>query len=237
MLGISDSKCLDLLIKKTVFNYKYIQNMINVEKLSEAELDLLREIGNIGCAHAATAISGLIKKKIDISIPKIDIKNKEDLIRVLHGSDKSLGEPGENKVVAIYLELTKDFIGSILFIFPAKSALALADTLMQRPVGTVKEIGEDEKSALMEVGNIVVSAYANALGEFLDCRVMLTPPTFTYKVPEGVMESINKIVDQENSHAVIFNTQLSENNKSFKSFFILLPSPASLESLIKKLLK
>jgi chemotaxis protein CheC len=205
--------------------------MKRVEDLNAIELDTLREIGNIGCAHAATAISSLIKKKIDLTVPDIKIEKICELIKVLDNKNVD-----GKKVVAIYLELTKDFSGSILFVFSEKSALALSDILLSKANGTTKIITDLEQSALMEVGNIVVSAYANALGEFLNTRVMLTPPVFAHSFPADVMDKINKIVSSDTSHAVIFDTKLYEDTNLFDSYFILLPSPTALNSIITTLL-
>lgn len=205
--------------------------MKNIKELSPIELDTLREVGNIGCAHAATAVSGLVKKKIDVSVPEIKIEEIDGLLQVLESKNET-----NEKVVAIYLELAKDFSGSILFVFSEKSALALSDLLLSKEVGSSTEVGDLEKSALMEVGNIVVSAYANALGDFLNTTVMLTPPIFAHSFPADVMDKINTMVKANTTHAVIFDTKLHESQSLFDSYFILLPSPSALDTIIKKLL-
>ena len=40
------------------------------QKITSLHLDVLKEIGNIGAAHAATALSDLLNKKIDMRVPK-----------------------------------------------------------------------------------------------------------------------------------------------------------------------
>ena len=38
---------------------------------NEMELDALKELGNIGAGHAATSLSQLLDRTIEISVPKI----------------------------------------------------------------------------------------------------------------------------------------------------------------------
>ena len=81
-----------------------------------------------------------------------------------------------------------------------------------------------------------VSIYAESLGEFFDSVIKTTEPTFTHDIPNAVIGKINNILSDGGSHAVVFNTELSDEDKSFKSYFIILPSPTALDTLINKLL-
>ncbi len=200
-----------------------------IEQLNEIQLDALQETGNIGCSHAATAISQMVSKQISISVPVIKIKKIEELKNTLQQISGS-----NEKLVGVYLELTKDFLGSILFAFPYQSALNLADILMCQPPGTAKELDEMGQSAITEVGNIVVSAYTNALGALLNTEVMLSPPTFAHDMPGAIIDNILKTLGNA-THALIFDTQFKGEQNIFTSYFILLPSPQSLDALLGKL--
>jgi chemotaxis protein CheC len=204
--------------------------MTNVATLNEIQLDALQETGNIGCSHAATAVSQMISKPVIISVPDIKIKKLEELRDTLKTYADQHG-----KVVGVYLELTNEFLGSILFVFPYASALSIADLLMCQPQGTTKELDEMSQSAIMEVGNVVVSAYTNALGKFLNTTIMLSPPSYACDVPDGVLDSVLKNLGKETTHALVFHTSFSEESNLFKSYFILLPSPKSLDVLLQKL--
>jgi len=204
--------------------------MTKIENLNEIQLDALQETGNIGCSHAATAVSQMVNKEITISVPTIKVKKISELIETLN----DIAHENE-KIVGVYLELTQEFLGSILFLFPYKSALSLADILMCQNPGTSKELDEMGKSAITEVGNIVVSAYTNALGAFLNTTVMLSPPTFAYDMPNAVMEKISKSLGKETDFALLFDTKFQGENNQFISYFILIPSPQSLDILLEKL--
>jgi len=205
--------------------------MPKLEELNTDQLDAVQETGNIGCSHAATAVSQMIGKAVDISVPTLQIKKIDELNDTLI---RMFGNSG--KVVGVYLELTDQFKASILFLFPFQSALSLSDVLVGQEPGTAKELDSMAKSAITEVGNIVVSAYTNALGSLLNEEVMLSPPTFAYDMPQGVIDRVRETLGQDTSHALIFDIKFTGEGDLFNSYFILLPSPRSLDTLIEKLI-
>jgi chemotaxis protein CheC len=205
--------------------------MKKLHLLNETQLDALQETGNIGCSHAATAVSQMINQEVEINVPHIFIQKIPELresLRKISGND--------HKIVGVYLELTDEFLGSILFLFPYKSALVLSDLLMFQPVGTSTELTEMSQSAITEVGNVVVSAYTNALSSFLDTSIMLSPPHYSEQIPDVFLDEITTAIGKDTSHALIFDTQFRGKKNEFTSYFILLPSPQSLDILYDRLI-
>ena len=52
------------------------------EKISLLHLDVLKEIGNIGAAHAATALSDLLQKKIDMRVPNVKTASFNEMMEL-----------------------------------------------------------------------------------------------------------------------------------------------------------
>ncbi|HBG15144.1 MAG TPA: CheY-P-specific phosphatase CheC, partial [Firmicutes bacterium] len=44
-----------------------------VNKLTPLQLDAIREVGNIGAAHAATVLSQLLNRKVFMTVPQVNI--------------------------------------------------------------------------------------------------------------------------------------------------------------------
>lgn len=205
--------------------------MKKLHLLNDMQLDALQETGNIGCSHAATAVSQMINEEVEINVPHIFVQKIPELRKSLQDIS---GE--KNKMVGVYLELTDEFLGSILFLFPYESALVLSDMLMFQPIGTSTELTEMSQSAITEVGNVVVSAYTNALSTFLGTSIMLSPPRYSEEIPDVFLDQITSTLGKDTSHALIFDTQFSGKNNKFTSYFILLPSPHSLDILYDRLI-
>lgn len=68
-------------------------------------MDILKEIGNIGAGHAATALSTLLNKKIDMSVPDVKIVSFDEMIDMAGGA--------ENVVAGVFLRIEGDAPGSM----------------------------------------------------------------------------------------------------------------------------
>ncbi len=83
--------------------------MIDISKLSKLQLDALKEIGTIGAGNAATGLSKMLNKRINITVPSAQILPLEKVPQVLGGMEKL--------VSAIYITLTGELSGSMLLIY------------------------------------------------------------------------------------------------------------------------
>ncbi len=184
--------------------------MADIEHLNQDQLDALRETGDIGCSHAATAVSQTIGKPVEISVPHLRIIKTSELENTL------INMFGRRKTVRVYLGLTNEFQGSILFVFPYESDLSLTDILLGKNPGSSKELDEMAKSALLEAENIVVSAYANALGSLLN-------------TPKNIIGNLQTTLGDA-THALIFDIKFRGADNLF-----LLSSSRSLDTLLHKL--
>ena len=138
--------------------------------LSIARLDALREVANIGAGHAATALSTLTATRIMISVPMVNIVPPGDFVPEI--------APGV-EIVAVRMAKTGDIGGQTVFLLAIRAGLRLAERMLRRKRGTSPSLGQLEQSALNEAGNILAGAYLTALSEFLDMRLMLSPPSLT----------------------------------------------------------
>ena len=76
--------------------------------LNEMQLDVLKEVANIGAGNAATALSELINKKINMKVPQVRIIPFGCLDEVIGGV--------ETLTVGVYMEFKGEIDGTIMFI-------------------------------------------------------------------------------------------------------------------------
>src|SRR3954453_16471314 len=81
-----------------------------IDKISIQHLDVLKEIGNIGAGHAATALSTIMNKKIDMKVPCVRIMTFDEMIEMAGGS--------ENVVASVYLRIEGEAPSNMFFVFP-----------------------------------------------------------------------------------------------------------------------
>jgi chemotaxis protein CheC len=158
--------------------------------LTDAQRHLLRMIFDRGAESASLALSKWLGQEVRLAISEVE------LIELARASE--LLGPEESLVAACTMGLTGRLTGWILLVFEDRSGLALADLLLQQPVGTTTTWGELEQSAAKETTNIVGCAYLNALAAHLPGteagagaganELIPTPPTFVREFAGSLIE-------------------------------------------------
>lgn len=195
--------------------------------LAERHLDALREVANIGAGHAATALSQMIGSTVRIGVPRLSVAPLAELPPVVAVRD----EP----VAAVVLNMVGDATGRTLLVFPRDGAMRLAELMLQRPSGSSHEIGTLEQSAISEAGNILSSAYLNALGAFMGMILLPSPPKFSVDKSAAVIATAHLQFGADADRVVCAQTEmyLSERDETLRAFFLLLPDSASLTTILR----
>lgn len=194
-----------------------------VLKLSAMQLDALKEIGNVGAGNAATALSQIINRKIDMTVPQVAILPLGDVPDVVGGPDVM--------VAGVYLRVFGPAPGSILFLLPRESAFYLVDTLMGRSQGSQSLDAMDE-SALLEIGNILAGAYLNALSYFTKFTLLPSIPALAIDMAGAILSVILIQLGQMGDHALVIETEFSTETDGVKGHFFLIPDPGSLGTIL-----
>ncbi len=196
-------------------------------RLTEQQLDALREIGNVGMGHAATALSQLTGKTIHLEVPRVVVTDTA-------GMPECLGDE-ERTVVGIYLRMLGTAQGNILMVFPRENAVRILEQLLPGRVSGGDALSELELSALKEVGNILASAYLNALGEMLRMTLIPSVPLLCIDSAGAVIENALAEFGEVGGVTLMLDTEFFSKDERVSGQFFLLPSPSSLETILAAL--
>ncbi len=188
-------------------------------RLTKLQLDALVEVGNIGMGHAATALSRMINKKVEMTVPYINLLPVERLPEIF-GNVESL-------VAGVYMEIEGDANGKVLLLFPRESALHLADLLMGREIGATKVLSEIDQEALKEVGNILLGNHLTALHQFTGLNMRQSIPKLAFDMIGALMDFLIIELSKVSAEALVIETQLLEPTNKIKGYFIFLLDPDS----------
>ena len=194
--------------------------------MSTARLDALREVANIGAGHAATALSTLTATRIMISVPMVNIVPPGDFVPEI---------APKVEIVAVQMVMSGDISGRTIFLLATPAGLRLAERMLRRNRGTSPNLGKLEQSALNEAGNILAGAYLTALSEFLDMRLMLSPPSLKTGGAAQVLDALGDHAPRAESPILCVETEffLEEPAESLHGFFLLIPDRKAFDAIFR----
>lgn len=198
-----------------------------IDDLNNLQIDVLREIGNIGAGNAATALAKMLNRKIDMEVPRVKILEFKDVSETLGGA--------EIPVVGILLKVTGDLTGNIMFILQQKDAGMLVNMLMGRPMGELNEFTEIDISALKEVGNILAGSYLSSLSTLTNLKILPSVPDMAIDMA-GAILSVPAIEFGKVGDTVLYiETEFSEGDEKVVGDFFLVPDVETYDILLKAL--
>ena len=139
----------------------------NYDELNEMQIDMLREIGNIGAGNAATALATILDEKVDMSVPSVRITGFDEAVENLGGA--------ESLTVAVLVNFGGDANGMIMFLLNVEDAKSIMDILVGEDDGE-EGLSEMKISGIKEIGNILASSYVNAISALTGLTIEVSVP-------------------------------------------------------------
>jgi chemotaxis protein CheC len=195
-------------------------------KLSTIQSDAIQELGNIGAAHAATTLSQMLGSTIEMSVPAVTVVDLSHLADYM----------GEESAAMVAFELQGDIPhgGYILFYITRESAIRMTNTMLGL-TETNRPLSEMDESALLEVGNIMVSAFLDATAELLGFVMLPSPPALTIDMAHAAMQSLIAQMQEETNEVLLFSTELTCEEYKVDSDIIMMPERSTLNKIIELL--
>jgi chemotaxis protein CheC len=200
--------------------------MEDIRSLKANQLDALREVANIGAAHAATALSTMTGSTIMISVPRINIARLEEV-------PPQIAAP-EEPVAAVLMNMLGDLTGRTLLVFPNPTAVRLSELMLRRPKGSAAGLGELEQSAIKEAGNILSGAYMNALSDFMGMMLLPSPPSLAVDMSSAVLSTAYLQFGSDRDYVFCVESEfyMKDIDEHLRGYFLLLPDFASLQAIL-----
>ncbi|WP_027625848.1 chemotaxis protein CheC [Clostridium lundense] len=196
---------------------------MSYEHLTPMQMDALREVGNIGAGNAATALSQLLNKKIDMSVPAINVVPFDEIFA---------GIGGEEIVYGVLVRVLGDTPGNILFVFEKETAVNIIELLIGVKEDSVSEMGN---SVISEIGNIISASYMNAIAKFTNLTIIPSVPAVTYDMLGAILSTTFIESGQFDEYVLDVETQFLQDNSKISGHFYYIPMPGSLEIILNSL--
>lgn len=198
--------------------------MIN---MNSVHVDALREIINIASGNAATALSQILKKRIDMNIPIVEVRKFQDVADRLGDADEV--------VMATLLKVLGDVSGSVLLVVKEKNAKQIAYSLLEELVDDYDD--DMVLSVFQEIGNILGNSYLRAMGSFLDVNLLSSVPYISIDMLFSIISSAYISANEEEDYIIDIGCTLSENNIEFDLNIFFIINNKSLQFMLEKINK
>ena len=203
--------------------------MENKLNFNEQELDMLNEIASIGSGNAATALSQLIKKKINVEMPKTDFIAIEEFPTLFENPDKI--------VVGTYTEIFGDLSGETMMLFPREDALRLSDLMLGKPFRENETLNEMDESIFKEMTNILTGTYFNALSKMVDMEILPSVPHFTMDILNAIIDFIIIKLSSKVNTVLYMKANIEIEGQDIRGTMLILFDTASLKKIVDALIK
>lgn len=201
--------------------------MKDYSQLTALQIDALKEISNIGAGNAATSLSQMVGRKIEMSVPQAKLAPFPQIVDFVGGAEK--------EVAGGYLRVEGDRPMGILFLIPEDQVFYFIDLLFGTPAGTTTSWSAMGESAFLEVVNILSGSYLNALASFSGFRFEPTVPALAVDMAGAILGEVLQQIGEVSDYALVVESIFIEQERSITGHFFLLPEPETLESLLKAL--
>jgi chemotaxis protein CheC len=220
----------------------------NTQLFTEEQMDFIREMMNIGAGNAATALQQLLQCPVDVIIPRVHILPVAQVTSIL---DNPI-EP----VACVRMGMVGDIGGAMFFIVPEESSEKLVKIAEKAQMGTRilpgQKHGEEDFSAIVEIGNILSGVYLAAVHDFCGLNINHTVPVLAVDMIQPLLdEALIKTSIQMHTSVLVENEfmiggppvepviliehDIVLEKQSIKTFMLMIPSAESIKPLIDAL--
>ena len=201
--------------------------MRDLNQLKNLERDAFREIANIGAGNAATAVAQLIGTSLQMNVPRVSIIRVEEL-------PEPLGGP-EAVVAGIYFRIFGEAPGKMLLCVPEASLAPVLELMLGKAPAKGQAFSDIEQSALKELGNILCSAYLNALARFLDMQLLPSVPALAVDMISSILSTVLAESAEAHPQALLIETRFSTAGRPITIHIFMIPEEGALNTMLSAL--
>ena len=188
---------------------------------SDLQLDALRELANIGSGTAATALSSMLGRPIDVSVPNPVVLEVAEAVQA--------AGPTGARVTAVAIGIVGDVEAVVLLLFSPEAAATLCGLL------GVEDGSDMALSALCEIGNVLGASYIGALGTMTGLALEPSPPQPAYDMLGAIVESVLLSAGDRDVALMLDSKLIVEGGEECSPSFLFIPSEGGVEEMLTRL--
>ncbi|MDR1379043.1 MAG: chemotaxis protein CheC [Synergistaceae bacterium] len=211
--------------------------MLDLKSMNQMHLDAIREIGNIGAGHAATALSAMLGCLVEIDVPRAELVSIYELNSYYDNPDASY--------TAVFAASDNDASMNFMLLIKEKDVDKLVTLLVLKQFGMQMEFSSMSEemidSALGEIGNILLGSFLNSVNTLLGVVSGISTPSVTHDMLGSILSVVSAMFGQYGDIALVTQSSLNvmpegrTQSDPLDAHILLASEPAALEALLRKL--
>lgn len=199
----------------------------NYDELTSLEIDTLREIGSIGTGNAAAALSTMLGRNVRITLPEVRIMGYNEAIEWIGGP--------EAITAGVMVRISGQMNGIMLSVQSLEFINLALGSMLEEQVQSYDDLKDLERSALIEIGNIMISTFINALAGLADISVELTVPSLSVDMQGAILTVPMAEYGGQSDYLMTIGGNFLCDNQEVPCRLLLSPDVRSLNFLLRKL--
>jgi len=190
-------------------------------QLSADELDVVKEIFNIGTGKAAKALSDMLGARVAIAMPSIHVQEAEDL-------HKTCVERIKTRCALVTQPFAGDLTGHVFLLLPDNSADTLVTVLTKE--NEIEDLAEVDEAALLEIGNIMINGCLSAIADILGRRLKFVFPRVVVQDAEATAKRMLSISHEHEN--LVLTTEFTLLKRTVWGLFVISMPKSSLDIMM-----
>ena len=193
-------------------------------EINEESLARFQALSQHSMRRAGESLSSLLGYPV-----RLDVSG----IRALPiGALPSLAAAADTGLMAgLRFEITGEGGGHMVILFPLPTIFRMLRALL----GTSEEprpLSDQERSAVQEVGNILVSSFLSGMGDLLGKRLLPTPPQIAFDYIPRLMQQVVAELRSKGPEVLVVQALFQDPEREIEGRFVILSEIASLEMMV-----
>ena len=197
------------------------------EEMNSQQIDALREVGSIGTGNAATALSALLGCEVRIPLPEVQVLEFNDAVEKLGGF--------ETVSAGIISSLSGEINGLMLALVQLDAINLILKHIMGKQIVSYDDLTELEDSAVIEVGNILISSFVNALSGLSGVKIVPSVPQLTIDMQGAIITVPMAAYGNQSDYIMLIGGSFLVEGKELPCRLLLAPDVRSLNYLLHRL--
>ncbi len=205
-------------------------------KLTDVQRDALQEVGNIGAGNAANALAKMINKRVDINIPSVEMVELNKYADKISKKSEKLfvawsNVIGKTKATVLSIFSIKDILEITSIIVEDKSKKKISEESLK----SINDLPELYRSAMIELGHILGSHYASALGDLLSIKMMTEVPDMNIDQGKQLFKILKDEIGLLEKLSLVITTNVIITDIKITGTFLYIPEIETLQELLTAL--